>query len=544
VTDITATPQSLHWSPTAAPPRRRPRRLWMPAGTLLLAALAVSYFFLSEEMEPHHQFMATALVVLVTPILLAGWLLLFSGLRWLHRYAILAGCAFAVFGTLVVLFGFLLRHEGSVSGSGVPRFVWRWTPHVEASLDDLRVEPPAPGEAAIDLAAAADTDYPQFLGARRDGVVRGVRLDPDWQAHPPQELWRRPIGLGCSAFAVVGDYAVTQEQRGDKELVVCYELKKGKVRWTHADEARFRDVQGGDGPRATPTVSGGRVYAAGATGILNCLDGGTGERKWSRDTLVENKLDNIEWGKSCSPLVFDDKVVVSGGKGGPSLLAYHKDSGEPLWKVGDEKTSYSSPVLATLAKQKQVLMVNQASVTAHDPADGHVLWTYPWPGEWAKASQPVPLPGDRVFLSAGYGVGCVLLQVKRDGDRLEAAELWSHRRMRTQFSNVVVAHDCAFGIDNGVLACIDLDGGEQKWKGDRYGYGQVMLAGDLLLIQAESGAVVLAEAGPDGHRELARLPALSSKTWNNPALSGPYLLVRNDREAACYRLPIRPAPSR
>jgi outer membrane protein assembly factor BamB len=369
-------------------------------------------------------------------------------------------------------------------------------------------------------------------------VVPNARLARDWSARPPREVWRQPVGLGWSSFAVVGAAAFTQEQRGDQELVVCYDLKTGKVRWTHADTARFHEAMGGDGPRSTPTVAGGRVYALGATGILNCLDGATGKLLWTRETL--KGIPNLEWGKSSSPLVFDDLVLVSGGNtAGPSLLAFNKDNGNPVWQAGHDKSSYSSPVLADLAGRRQVVMVNARSVTGHDPADGHILWEYSWPGELAKASQPVVLEGDRVLLSAGYGLGCVLLQVKDEGGAAQAvSERWSNRYLKTQFSNVVVRDGFVYGLDDGVLTCLDLDTGKRRWKGGRYGYGQVLLAGDLILVQAESGSVVLVEATPDRHHELARLPALKGKTWNNPALAGPYLVVRNDQEAACYRLPL------
>ncbi len=441
---------------------------------------------------------------------------------------------------LVYLLTQVLEVDGAISGSGIPRLRWKWTPPTEAKLDDLKVDN---GDGRVELIANKDTDYPQFLGRDRDGVAHGVRLASAWKSSPPKELWRHRIGLGWSAFAVVGDYAITQEQRENKELVVCYELKTGKARWKHEHEVRFQDKQGGNGPRATPTIIGNRVYTLGGTGILDCIDGGTGENIWSHDTLAENNLSNLIWGKSNSPLVFDDKVIVTGGKEkGPSLLAYGREKGDLLWKAGDDDASYSSPALATLAGTKQILSVNAHSVTGHDPEDGKVLWSFSWPEDWAKASQPVPLPGDRVFLSAGYNVGCVMLHVMRGSDGQWAAEqVWANRKMRTQFSNVVIAHNCAFGLDDRILACVDLETGEQKWQGERYNYGQVMLVGDLIVVQIEEGLVALVEANPDQFKELARLPALKGKTWNNPVLSGPYLLVRNDKEAVCYQLPVQSA---
>jgi outer membrane protein assembly factor BamB len=516
---------------------QRLKRLWMPIATLVLGVGGFTALVLADALEPMQQFYLGMGFMLATPLLLVIWLMFFSGLRWSQRfvYLIAGSCA-----TAAVLFGLskLLRWDGSLGGSGIPRLRWIWTQTPEASLADMRVE----NGDQVNLYPSKDTDCPQFLGRDRDGVAHGVRLERDWNANPPKELWRQNIGLGWSAFAVVGDYAFTQEQREDKELVVCYELKTGKVRWKHEHEVRFKDKQGGDGPRATPTVVEGRVYTVGGTGILDCIDGATGKNLWTRDILAENDLSNLIWGKSCSPLVFDDKVIVTGGKEKKdSLLAYDRDSGKPLWKVGDDDASYSSPALATLAGMKQILSVNAHSVTGHDPHDGKVLWNYSWPGQMAKASQPVPLSGDRVFLSAGYNVGCVMLHIARGSDGKWTAEsVWVGRnKMCTQFSNVVVAHNYAFGLDCRELACIDLESGERKWKGKTYNFGQILLVGDLIVVQAEDGFVALVEANPNEFKEVARLPALHDMTWNNPALSGPYLLLRNDKEAVCYRVPVQ-----
>src|SRR5262249_6190307 len=224
---------------------------------------------------------------------------------------------------------------------------------------------------------------PGFLGRGGKGVVPGVRLGRDWTRQPPEELWRRPIGLGWSSFAVVGRWAVTQEQRGNDELVVCYDLHTGDPLWVHANPVRFSEKMGGDGPRATPTISGGRVYAQGATGMLDCLDGGSGKPIWSRQTLEENGLPNLIWGKSSSPLVFNDFVVVSGGDAPGSLLAYHKGTGKPGWEATEDKASYASPVATTLAGVQQIVAVNAASVAGHDPSNGNVLWKYDWPGNFA-----------------------------------------------------------------------------------------------------------------------------------------------------------------
>jgi outer membrane protein assembly factor BamB len=482
--------------------------------------------------------MLTALTVVLTLLLLALWFLFFTGLRWRTRLLGL-GAAIVVAIGIGVLLDQLLRQEGSSNGSGLPSYTWKWTPPKDAALPELKL---AASETRVDLTATTPDDFPQFLGPERNGVVHGVRLARDWSVNRPQEQWRRPIGLGWSAFAVFGKHAVTQEQRRDQELVVCYNLLTGDPEWIHANPVRFSEQMGGDGPRATPTIAGGRVYTLGATGILDCLDGSTGKPIWSRDVLKEFHGKNLIWGKSASPLIVDNLVVVNGVEsGGPSVAAYDKETGEPAWHAGEDRSSYSSATLATLAGKRQILMVNGGSVTAHDPKDGHILWDFSWPGEMAKCSQPVPLEGDRVFLSTGYGIGCTMLHIEADGDQLSAKQVWSNQNLRTQFSNVLIRDGYAYGLDERILVCLDLRTGQRKWKDGRYDYGQVLLVDDLILVQAEKGEVALVEAKPEAFHELGRIKALSSKTWNNPVLAGRYLLVRNDQEAACYELVLETA---
>jgi outer membrane protein assembly factor BamB len=189
-----------------------------------------------------------------------------------------------------------------------------------------------------------------------------------------------------------------------------------------------------------------------------------------------------------------------------------------------------------------ILSVNARSLTIHDTRTGETLLDYPWAPEakWPKAAQPVALPGDRVFLSAGYGIGCALLQITADASgKLIATEIWRSMRMKTQFNSVAARDGFLYGLDDGLLACVDLANGNRKWKNGRFGSGQTLLADDLVIVQSEPGPVFLAAAKPEGYEELGQIPALSSKTWNHPTLAGRYLLIRNAQEAACYELPVQ-----
>ncbi len=512
-------------NPESAEPR--PRIRWWPA--IVIATLGAAYLawaFLGEAASQQEKVVRSYPGMFFTVLLLVVWLVLFSRLPGRARLAL-----FGLIAALVVAGFALFRIEG-VSGNLVPVLSPRWSVERDfgATVD----------AAARGVTAPGPNDYPQFLGPRRDGKLVGPRLARDWQARPPREVWRHDVGEGWSSFAVVGDAAVTQELRGNEEVVVRYELTTGKTVWTHAYEASFVTTIGGSGPRATPTIADGKVYSLGATGILTCVDLAGGRLLWSRDVLAENKASLPEWGKSGSPLVLGDMVIVqAGGGAGKSLVAYHRESGDVVWSGGSDASSYSSPVAATLAGTPQILMVNQTSVAGHDPETGQLLWREEWPDSHPKAATPLQIADTTFLVSAGYGIGSRLLELRRGDDGgLSVAELWESRRLKSKFASMVLHEGSVYGLDDGVMVCLDPVTGERRWKRGRYGHGQLILVGDLILIQTEKGGVVLVEANAQEHRELGHLPALDSKTWNPPALSGRYLLVRNNREAVCYELPL------
>jgi len=458
---------------------------------------------------------------IVAVFLATLWLLFMSRLPWRRRlvsFALLVGLVFGL--SQLVEFG-------GVSGNLVPILEWRWS-----------------GAGVVPVAARGDelvgpvTDYPQFLGPDRNATVEGLTLARDWSAEPPREVWRRSIGEGWSAFAIAGSLAVTQEQRGEDELVVAYALASGEPIWEHADTAHYETGLAGVGPRATPTISGNRVFTLGATGRLNALDLASGRRLWTHELEAEYKVTTPEWGRPNSPLVVDEMVVVGVGSAEASLVAFSAADGAVVWQAGTDAVGYSSPTVLELGGERQIVIFNRASVVGHDIATGRVLWSYPWSARQPNVALPLVVGDDTVLVSSGYGEGAKLLQVGRVGDIYRVDLVWESPRLKAKFTNLVLHDGFIYGLDDGVLICLDPATGERCWKRGRYGHGQVILVDELLLVLAEDGEVFLVEPNSQEHRELGRFSALDGKTWNCPALAGRYLLVRNHQEAALFELPV------
>jgi outer membrane protein assembly factor BamB len=395
--------------------------------------------------------------------------------------------------------------------------------------------PPSPTEPE----PPSHADWPQFLGPARSGVI-DASLDTDWEKNPPRLLWRQSVGTGWAGFAVSSGIAVTQEQRGDEERVIAYDLRTGRPLWSHADRTRHDSPLGSEGPRAVPAIDAGQVMALGATGILNALDLRSGRLLWSRNILADNGSAEPGWGVSVSPLVRGSRVIVSAG-GAPerALVAYDRNTGEPSWAAGSGGLSYSSPALMTLAGREQIVMLNKSTVAGHDAETGAVLWQQDFPHEQPNVAQPIALSATRVLFSAGYGIGSRVFEISQSGDAQSARQVWATPRLKSKFANMVAYQGSVYGLDDGVFVCIDPETGERRWKAGRYGHGQLILARDKLLVQTEEGEIVMIDPNPERLIEVARFSALSGKTWNPPALAAPILLVRNDLEAAAWELPVR-----
>ena len=408
-----------------------------------------------------------------------------------------------------------------------------------AKTPEMRSPAPASEDATSPAHESMRAEWPGFRGPARDGIVRGVQIETDWSHKPPVAIWRRAIGPGWSSFAVQGDLLYTQEQRGDDEIVGCYKVSTGEPVWRHRDRVRFYESNGGAGPRATPTLSRGRVYAFGATGILNALDGRTGRIVWSHNAASDTKVKVPMWGFSSSPVVVDDIVIVAVSG---ALAAYDANTGDPRWSRASHGGSYSSPHLTTIDGVPQIVLLSAFGATSVAPADGKVLWDYKWPGGTTITQPALTGDGDVIInnLSAsGLGSdGTRRIAITHGADGWSAKERWTSTGLKPYFNDFVVHKGHAFGFDGSILACIDLEDGTRKWKGGRYGNGQLVLLPDqdLLLVVSEDGELALVAALPDKFTELARIPAIEGKTWNHPVLVRDILLVRNGEEMAAFRV--------
>jgi outer membrane protein assembly factor BamB len=511
---------------------------WADRGLGLLAFVAggVGAWFLC-----HSSIGPMGLVLYALPAATTAWVVWLAAttfLPWSVRRTGLVVVLLLAWGCFT-----LVRNEGP-DGSMSATFTFRWRPTTEEQFlaelaaGKLRVAPAADASASAPAVLQAG-DWPGFRGPDRDGHRTGVRIAADWKAYPPRLVWRHRVGPGWSSFAVVGSRLYTQEQRGEDEVVVCYDASSGAEVWLHRDAARFSETMAGPGPRATPTFHEGRIYAQGATGLLNCLDAATGRLVWSRDVTADTGAKVPMWGFASSPLVLQGVVsVFVGGPDGKSVIGYNAASGEPAWTAGEGQFSYCSPHPARLGGAEQVVIATNLGLTAFHPTSGAILWRHDWPleKEMARIVQPTLLGESGVLLGTGFGLGTQRIEVRREGEAWATEAKWTTRAIKPYFNDLVAHQGHVYGFDNNFLTCVSLEDGTAKWRARGYGNGQVLLLRDqdLLLALSEKGEAALVEAVPDGHRERGRFQAIEGKTWNHPVVAHGKLFVRNGEEAACY----------
>lgn len=444
----------------------------------------------------------------------------------------------------IVGFGYwdLLQSEG-VSGKFESDFAWRWESTAEEKYlkslsGKMSANSVGSNDTPVTLAASV---WPSFRGASRDGKLIGVSLDEDWKSSPPKLIWKSQIGPGWSSFSVAGERLFTQEQRGEKEAIVCLDSKTGATLWEHEYASRFWESVAGAGPRATPTIADEGLFSLGANGILTCLKADSGEKIWERDIQVDSKRKPPMWGFASSPLVTEGVVIVhAGGSDDKGLLAYDSKTGELRWSTASGDHSYSSAQSASFDSVSGVLMETNAGLQFVSAKDGSKFWQFDSPSQNYRTLQPLVL-GNSVLLANSLGEGTKRLKVTREADQWSIKEEWSSRDMKPDFNDFVEHQGMLYGFDGNIFACIDLATGKRQWKKGRYGNGQVLLLCDAgqMLVTSELGELVLLRTDPKSMVELAKFQAIEGKTWNHSVVVGNRIYMRNAEQVACYELPSR-----
>ena len=494
---------------------------------LIIASLVVTPRFLHESMASAG--MGVLFFVNAVPVLCLAFVVWAVAGR---RLPVGPRRAIMVMTILFACGVWMLFRTGGITNELSSDLAWRWADTPEERLLAQTGGEPMTLPSAPE-AAETGAGWPGFRGPDRDGIIRGLRILTDWTSSPPVELWRRPIGPGWSSFAVRGNLLYTQEQRGENEAVSCYNVTTGEPVWRHHDRARFWESNAGPGPRGTPTISDGRVYTFGGTGILNVLDAGDGSVVWSRNAASDTDTKVPSWGFSSSPLVMEDSVIVAAAG---SLISYDLTNGEPRWSNSAGGDCYSSPHLLQIDGVEQILLMNEAGASSMAPDDGRLLWEHPWPGH--PIVQPALTADGDVLISADERSGVRRISVAHGPGGWTSEERWTSVRLKPFFNDSVIHKGCVYGFDGPRLACIDAEDGSRKWKGGRYGRGQFVLLADqdVLLVLSEKGELALVAANPEKFKELARFPAIKGKTWNHPVLVGDTLVVRNGQEMVAFRL--------
>lgn len=473
--------------------------------------------------------------VLIVTTFVYRWLAAAPSARRMTGVGIAASILWSIFP--------FFRVDG-INGSYRPELSMRWSPEFDGTLESGEVqvasvvaEPFAPEPTA--------TDWPRFRGRDQDGRVVGFATPLNWEDRPLEPKWKIDIGSGWGSFAAVDYRLFTQEQRGENECITCLNAETGETIWRSVDKTRFDETVSGPGPRSTPTYDAGVLYTYGSYAKLAALDAATGDVLWSRDLTEEFGAKLPMWGFSNSPLIVDTDagklvVIQAGGLAEHGLCAFNADDGKLVWEIPSKGENYSSAQHAEIDGESFVLFLSETGLLGLNPSSGTTVWEYT-PEHWVKAAmvQPRQIAENDILVPIGDADHMTRITVRREDDAWAVEELWSSRHLKPSFNDFVVHDGYAYGFDQNILACINLENGKREWKRGRYGFGQLIVLADAgqLIVASEQGELVLLNATPEGHEELGTIKALEGKTWNHPIVANKHLFHRNGTAAVCYALP-------
>ncbi len=521
------------WWTTLSRARRTER--WLPVVAVTIPAAVLMFTIFPIEGNK-----AMAVIIYGLPVVLllwVGWAVLARRLLSPRR----------LIGTvMLILLGWLGVAQVRVDQTDAElrpewRFWWQPTEEKKAELERAaRQTNTAPPTGEVTPVKVSNDDWPEFRGSNRDGRVTGVSINPDWDTNPPTLLWKQRIGPGWGSFSVVGSKLFTQEQRGETEAIVCYDGDTGREVWATTTPVRFEETIAGPGPRATPTINDGKLYAMGATGILSCLDAATGKTIWTTDITKSTGGSPPQWGYASSPLIVDGLAIVYTGGPKKGLAAFRIADGSPAWAAGEAMHSYSSAQLATIHGTPQVLYVSDFGLESFQPDTGEILWKSEWKVNGVnRVTQPAVDGYDVIFGTGVDDRSSRRIHVERNGETWSTSQVWSSKAIAPYFNDSVSYQGHLYGFDDKSFVCVRQSDGKQLWKtGTQYGHGQVTLLADqgLLVVQQVNGKVTLVEANTEEHVERGSFKGLSGKTWNHPVVAHGRLYLRNGQEMACYTL--------
>jgi outer membrane protein assembly factor BamB len=376
---------------------------------------------------------------------------------------------------------------------------------------------------------AAPGDWPQWLGPERNGVSQEQNLAQSWPKNEPPVRWSRELGDGLSGMSIVGDHLYTMYSVKRTEFVACLNANTGETVWKRFVGDAISDHMGSDGPRSTPTVSGGVVYALSSQGMLVAMDALTGSVAWRHDLTRQYGAQQPKWGYCQSLLVHNGNVYVDpGGENDHALMAFNAKTGEVVWHTGSYKAGYSSPVAAKLGGLDQVLFFTGKGLISTESKSGKILWEIPWETNYdVSAATPLIIDDERFFISTGYGTGAALFRLDTAGDKPAPKVVWREKTMKNKMSTSVRIGDHLYGFDESRLAAVSLDTGEKRWSQPGFDRGSLIAAGSKLFVLGEECSLALVEASPKGYVERGRKKVLGEMCWTVPSLSRGRLFVRD-----------------
>lgn len=401
----------------------------------------------------------------------------------------------------------------------------------------------------MSVAASENGSWPGFRGTHRDGVSAETGLADSWPESGPRILWRRSVGAGFSGIAVDGGRAFTLDQAAGRQRLIALDASDGSVLWTTETGPPFTSEYG-DGPRATPLVDGDHVYVVDAGARLGAIDVATGEVVWGHDLAASFAARVPAIGFSSTPILEGDRLIVEVGAEDGAFMAFDKATGERVWSSQSDDAAYVAPIAFDAAGRRQVVFFSGSGLYAVAPDDGSLLWHAPWKspcpatGIPLNAASPVFLPPDRVFAAAAWGdrKGGAVFRIAEGDSALTVEELWHDpATIDGEISTPVRVGDHLYGFKGGIFLAVDSATGETAWSTRGFGRGSLIAADGKLIVLGEHGNLTLAEATPEGYRELAATQLLEGRSWTSPSLAAGRLYVRNETEMVVVDLSARTA---